>query len=496
MSTPTVEPVARSRSRGETKKEEPDSAGSIAVHRSLGGDPENGQDQVKEVQVDAVFGEQGGDDTVNYRSLGWFPAGGGEGILIAKSQIGIGVLAMPGAFRVLGLVPGILILLTFSCTCAWTAYYLGRFKLNHPQVYSVSDAAEMIMGPIGREVFGVFYWLTCTLTTGSVLLTISTAFNAMSLHVTCTAVFVAVAAIMTYPLASIKTLNTFRWVGYVGLVSILSALLLVLFGVAVGGRPSLAPQTGPLDLGIEMFGSPNFPDALNAVASLFFAFTATPAFLPIAAELRDPRDYTKSVLLGEAFVGCFFQVISIVIYLKAGRYVASPALGTAGVLIKRIAYGLALPGLLFTTSFYAQLPAKWMFFRILAGSHHLNHRTKTHWITWFSCSASCVLFAYIVASAIPIFDGLVGLISALTGFPLTFHIEALMYLYDNRAYLSLHPPTPRSLLKTLGIAFNLVLLVVASFLCVGGVYGSVIVIKDSYADGGRPWSCADNSGSV
>lgn len=32
---------------------------------------------------------------------------------------------------------------------------------------------------------------------------------------------------------------------------------------------------------------------------------------------------------------------------------------------------------------------------------------------------------------------------------------------------------------------------------VGGTYGSIVSIKNDYAaNGGRPWTCVDNSGSV
>jgi hypothetical protein len=52
---------------------------------------------------------------------------------------------------------------------------------------------------------------------------ISTALNAISSHGTCTAVFVAVAAIAGGMLASIRTLGQLRWLGWVGMASILAA---------------------------------------------------------------------------------------------------------------------------------------------------------------------------------------------------------------------------------------------------------------------------------
>ena len=37
------------------------------------------------------------------------------------------------------------------------------------------------------------------------------------------------------------------------------------------------------------------------------------------------------------------QAIGITVYYYSGQYVASPALGSAGVLLKRVAYGVSIP---------------------------------------------------------------------------------------------------------------------------------------------------------
>ena len=48
------------------------------------------------------------------------------------------------------------------------------------------------------------------------------------------------------------------------------------------------------------------------------------------------------------------------------------------------------------------------------------------------------------------------------------------------------------------VALNVMLIVSGTFLMIGGTYGSVVAIVDSYrADGGsKAWACADNSNSV
>ncbi|GAA5854748.1 hypothetical protein JCM8547_004056 [Rhodosporidiobolus lusitaniae] len=441
--------------------------------------------------VDEVFGEQGGAETVNYRTVGWISTA----VIMIKSQIGIGVLSLPYAFHTLGLVPGILVLLSLFFMTLWCDYYTGVFKEKHPSVYSLSDAGRLMFGKFGEEFVGVMYWISCVTGTSSALITLSTALNAISVHGTCTAVFVVVSAVAIYPVASFRRLETIKWVGWIGLVFILSALLVLMISVASGDRPSLAPKEGPLDLDVKAFGSPTFAEAMSAVSTMFFAFTANVGFLPYASEMKAPRLFRRVVLVAQPIVLGVFMVIGLVVYLNAGQYVASPALGTAGPLIKRIAYGLALPGIFFTGIIYIHLPAKWMLVRILRGSKHLNHGTLVHWSVWLSCTFGCLVIAYLISQAIPVFNGLVGLVAALVSAPLSLHMEALMYLFDHRAFFK--SKADRTPLAWVGVIGNCILLLAATFLLVSGTYGSILDIISSYKNGvGAPFTCADNSNSV
>ncbi|GAA5880486.1 hypothetical protein JCM16303_005399 [Sporobolomyces ruberrimus] len=440
--------------------------------------------------VDGVFGAQTAEGP-NYRSVGWVSTS----ILLMKSQIGLGVLSIPSTFSTLGLAPGIIILVVIAGLTTYTDYFIGKFKLHHPTVYSVADCGGIMFGPIGRELFGIAYWLLMCLIVGSAIVGLSTALNAISLHGTCTAVFVAVMAVAIYPFASLRTLGGVKWIGWVGLISILSAVLTVTIAVGVGGRPSLAPQEGPWDKNVVIWGTPSFPEAMTAISNLVLAYAGTASFLPIAAEMRNQRDYKKAVLLCQGFVTCFYLAIGIAVYMKAGQYVASPALGTAGVLLKRISYGLAIPGLLASGVIYAHLPAKYLFVRFLRGSRHLTANTATHWITWLSCVLVCVLFAYVIASAVPGFEGLVGLVGALFGTLFSLQAVSMMWFYDY--WKDRKDAKKNNLGFKLLVALNSFIIVAGTFLMVAGTYGSIWTIIQDYKENNEgAWSCADNSGTV
>lgn len=55
------------------------------------------------------------------------------------------------------------------------------------------------------------------------MLSISVALNALSVHGACTAIFVAVAAIVTFSVASIQTLGRISFIAWAGAASIIVA---------------------------------------------------------------------------------------------------------------------------------------------------------------------------------------------------------------------------------------------------------------------------------
>jgi amino acid permease len=288
-----------------------------------------------------------------------------------------------------------------------------------------------------------------------------------------------------------------------------SAVFTLTIAVGVQDRPAAAPQFGSFTPDVKIVADPTFAELMSAVAMIVFAFSGTPAFFPIAAEMRNPRHYTRSMLICQATVTTVYLVIGVVVYSFCGSYVASPALGSAGPLMKKVCYGVALPGLLVTMmivshvsphqpfvqrgeqySHPSQFPAKMLLVRFLSGSKHLTANTFTHWATWLSCTCGVVLLAYIIASAVPKFDSLIALIGALLGPPICLIPFGWMWLYDNwRA--------ERNLRWWLMATWSVFVIVVGVFLMVAGTYGAVVgLVKDYEGVGGKAsWSCEDNSNS-
>ncbi len=129
--------------------------------------------------------------------------------------------------------------------------------------------------------------------------------------------------------------------------------------------------------------------------------------------------------------------------------------------------------------------------RFLRGSKHLARNTLIHWATWLGCTGGTAVTAYIVASAIPVFGGLVSLVGALLGTLMSLQPMGGMWIYDNWK-------KSRTSWWYFWAGWSIFIIVAGTFLTIGGTYGSIVSIIDSYkvSGGSAAWSCADNSGSV
>ncbi|KAJ5902871.1 hypothetical protein N7495_003399 [Penicillium taxi] len=421
---------------------------------------------------DEVFGEINGEGP-NYRSVGWK----GTAVLMMKTQCGLGVLSIPSAFDAIGIVPGVICLCAIAAITTWSDYIIGVFKLRHREVYGIDDVGGMLLGRTGKAILGAAFVLWWTFCAGSGMLGLSIGLNAVSDHITCTAVWVAVSFVCAAILSSIQTLGRISWLAWVGLFCILTAIMSVTIAVGVQDRPAGAPQTGVWKSDYEIVKSPSFSEAATGLSTMVFAYAGTPAFFSIVSEMREPRHYGRALVLCQTTVTLFYLVVGIVVYYYCGSYVSSPALGSGGRVMKKVAYGFGIPGLLVSTMLFVHLSAKYIFIRAMGNSRHLGANTITHWVVWLSCTIGVSLVAYIIASAIPVFSDLVSLVGALFGTPLCFQPMAGMWLYDNWSQ-------KRSARWMLMVAWCGFIIIAGTFLMIGGTYGSIVSIMDDYKKNG------------
>ncbi|KAK5105754.1 hypothetical protein LTR62_002174 [Meristemomyces frigidus] len=433
-------------------------------------DPEAIVGDVLDIEDHEVF-KQNAD--VNFRTVGWIRAA----VIFLKIIFATGVLSIPVAMSSLGAVGGALSVILWGGLNTYTAVVQGDFRNNHAGCHSIADMAYEVGGVWMRETTGGLFIIAYVLCTGSGILGVSIALNALSHHAACTVWWSFLAYVVVAAAASVRKFQKIGWLTWAGFFSIFIAVFIVVIAVTLRDRPAAAPQTGDFELGYYAIFNPGFAAGMVASCTIFVSSAGTSAFLPVISEMRNPKDYRKSLFVCMGFVNAAYLSFALVVYRWCGQWVASPSLGSAGQTIKMVSYGVGLVGLIVSACLYLHVAAKYCFVRLLRNSRHLQENTLTHWATWLGLTFGLASISFILAEAIPIFNYLLALTGSICFAPLAIILPGWLWIHDHKMWAK------GSIGQKIAYWLHASLIAIGSFMCVGGTYGVIKVIIQAYADG-------------
>ncbi|CAG8039534.1 unnamed protein product [Penicillium nalgiovense] len=422
---------------------------------------------------DDPFGNEETEE-VKYRVMQWWQAG----MLMVAECISLGILSLPSAVATLGIVPSLILILGLSGISWYTGYIMSQFKQRYTQVHSMGDAGELLMGPFGRELFFFGQLLFIVFLMSSHILTFSVLFNTITNHGTCTIIFGVVGLIVSCICALPRTSSKLFIMSTVSAASILIATLTTMIAIAV---------QAPDDVENDITTSPTFVNAFLAVTNIVFAFIAHVAFFGIMSEMEDTKQFPKSLTMLQCVETTLYIVTAMVTYCYAGPDVDSPALSSAGPVMKKVAYGLAIPTVIVAGVVFGHVASKYIYVRVFRGdrSHHMHQRTLLATGTWVGISLALWTIAWVIAESIPVFNDLLSLISSLFGSWFSYGLPAIMWLFLNKGRWF------ESWKKIVLTIINLVILAIACAICGLGLYVSGKSINESSSK--SSWTCADNA---
>ena len=129
--------------------------------------------------------------------------------------------------------------------------------------------------------------------------------------------------------------------------------------------------------------------------------------------MHTPTTYPKALFTLQTIATTLYLIIATVIYYYAGTHVSSPALGSAGPTIRKIAYYLAIPTIVVAGVVNGSVAMK-MMFRSLKPELE-EARGKRVWCWWVAVNVLLWGVAWVLAESIPNFGNLLALVSALLG---------------------------------------------------------------------------------
>ncbi|TKA63172.1 hypothetical protein B0A49_07190 [Cryomyces minteri] len=421
------------------------------------------------------FGNEDGAE-VQYRTMEWWHVG----LLMVAETISLGILSLPSAVAALGWIPGTILIVGFGLLATYSGYVIGQFKLAYPQVHSFADAGELIAGPIGREILGAGQVLVLVFIVAAHVLTFSVMMNVLTEHGTCSIVFAAVGAVVSFGLTLPRTLQKVSYLSIASCISITAAILVTMVGVGI---------TKPGLLQTFAVGNPVTHATLTTgtlgLMQIIVAYSGHIAFFGFISELRDPRSFRKALFLLQGLSVAFYITVGVVIYYFAGASVGSPALGATSPVLRKVAYGIAMPTIVVAGVINGHVAAKYIYVRMWRGTNVMRERSARAYGSWYAICATIWLMGWVIAEAVPAFNQLLALVGSLFCTWFSFGCCAYFWLWMNWGSWN------KGWRKRSLVVVNLAMFAVCCALCGIGLYASGKEIHDGH--GGQVFSCADNS---
>ncbi|WPH02747.1 Hypothetical protein R9X50_00561500 [Acrodontium crateriforme] len=416
-----------------------------------------------------VFGSEANND-IKYRTLSWPMVS----VLMIAEIVSNGMLSLPSSLAVVGIVPGVIIIVFLGVFATYTSWLLVQFKLRHPQVHTMGDAGFILFGPIGREILSFGTVCFAIFACGGQLLAGQIALAALSDNKLCLMLYTGIFAIPTL-LCSLP--RTFHGLGWFSVASVFSILIAGIVGMAAAGAHPVEGREVDITL------SSDFVTAFTSITNPVFSFAGHFMFFVLISEMKQPKDAMKAAYVLQGFATSYYTIFAAVTYAFLGSKVASPSFSSLDPYWQKVAYGIALPNFLLAGSLYAHTASKLIFVRIFRNTEHVGSHTTLGWGVWVFLVIVCNAAAFVLAVGVPIFNYLIGIAAAMFAAWFTYGVAGMFWLHDS--YHDGHGTSAWSR-RPFQAALSFATIILGAFICIAGLYISIVGIKAGYASGAIP----------
>ncbi|RWA10229.1 hypothetical protein EKO27_g4864 [Xylaria grammica] len=416
-----------------------------------------------------VFGQEDGHD-IKYKTLSW-PV---VAVLMITEIVSNGMLSLPSSLAAVGVVPGVVVIVFLGSFATYTAWALIQFKLRHPEVHNMGDAGMILFGPIGREILSAGTIIFAVFATGSQILAGQLALSVLSNERLCTVAFAGIFAVAVTLASFPRTLDSLGFLSIVGGISIVVAGI-----VALAGAGAVPINPGDIQIAVTS----DFTSAFISITNPVFAYAGHFMFFILISEMKRPQDAMKAAYALQITATSLYVVFAVVSYWYIGSDVSSPSLLSLSPLFSKLAFGLAIPNFFIAGSLYSHTASKLVFVRLFRHTKHIHTHTLLGWGTWTLLILLANVAAFVFAVGIPVFNYLVGIAASVFAAWYTYGLAGAFWLHDTyyfeggfRAWLQ----------RPLMLAVNVFTVLAGAFICVGGLYATIVALIRASAAGELP----------
>jgi len=275
-----------------------------------------------------------------------------------------------------------------------------------------------------------------------------------------------------------RTLANVGYMAIASFISITAAVTITMIGLGIE-KPGYN--------NVQVTTQTSLAPAFLAVTNIIFAYAGHVAFFSFISEMRTPEQYPKALFLLQGIDITMYMIVAAVVYRYAGSGVSSPALGSTSPLLQKVAYGVAIPTIIIAGVINGHVAAKYIYVRIFRGTKIMHQKSFKSYGTWALIAIVLWTIAWIIAEAIPVFNDLLGLISAIFVSWFTYGLSGVFWLYINKGR---YRESPRKIFLTV---VNILTFLLGAVIMGLGLYATGLAIAADSKTSLGAFTCADNS---
>jgi len=377
-----------------------------------------------------------------------------------------------------------------------TSITMHKFIMKHPEIMDICDFGYYAFGKSRiAYAFTAFMLLANNiLLIGFHILTGAKVLNTLSSHSLCTVVFSVIVTLIGIVLSIPRTLRHVSFMSIFSSACMGLAILLFLIFAGIEEAPFYGYNGDyPTDGLVRTYAFPlpgtTWVSCMNAVLNITFLWVPQILFPTFIAEMERPQDFPKSLAVLVVISIILFTVPPAIGFRYLGQYSTAPAFGSLGVVSYiKASFGFVIVPTLIIGVIYANVSAKFIYFRIMGKSKHAHSNTVIGWGVWGLVMAGIWFLAFVFSEVVPSMGDFLSLLSAAfdSFFGFIFFAVAYWHLYKGSFFNGVE----RSVMTLI----HVLVMISGLFLLGPGLYAAVEAIIADYSGTVTPaFSCANLS---
>ena len=156
--------------------------------------------------------------------------------------------------------------------------------------------------------------------------------------------------------------------------------------------------------------------AMNAALNIVLAYSGHVTYFGFASELKDPKDFTKSLIMLQSTAIAVYTFVAVSIYYYGGKHVPAPALSSASPKVRIAAYAVASLTIVIGGVVNGSVGSKQIYMRLWQWKKQpkvIQEKSVKSLSSWFAIVVAFWFLAWIIAESIPRFEYVLALVAAL-----------------------------------------------------------------------------------